>query len=86
MSATPNEIAVLDWLKDVESDPVNELRFNCFVSPYQLANAFEAMAPEELRAFVDEMLGSVGDESARDIVRAFFPKNPPQTEQQSESA
>lgn len=50
-----------------------DLKLPCFVSPFQLANAFEAMDERELRDFVNEMLASVGDESAADIVRAFMP-------------
>lgn len=51
----------------------DDLKLPCFVSPYQLASAFEAMAETELREFVNEMLASVGDESAAAIVRAFYP-------------
>lgn len=50
-----------------------DLKLPCFVSPYQLASAFEAMSASELQEFASELLGSVGDESAADIVRAFMP-------------
>lgn len=55
---------------------MNDLKLPCFVSPFQLASAFEGMTEEELRDFVNEMLSSVGDESAAAIIRAFYPKAP----------